>query len=287
MMDVSVTTLLHVLMLYSCSTTATTAQSSSVTNKRLHRSYSDDHIIRSDMTAMDQIMEANEFRAAQVPEVTSFRDGDIAVTTGGRSKACFARSCLWSKSVDGHVYIAYMVSSDYSDLDQRIIKTGMDEIESGTCVRFVPRTHQRDYLDIQPQSGCWSYLGQRGGRQTLSLQSPDCMWSGVTSHQLMHALGFVHEQSRVDRDKHVTVLWENILKDQVKNFEKFKTNNLDTPYDHGSIMHFGMYAYSEDGDPTIVPKRNKAVKMGQRSSLSALDKMKINKLYKCEIHEDY
>uniref|UniRef100_A0A4W5LQB1 Metalloendopeptidase n=1 Tax=Hucho hucho TaxID=62062 RepID=A0A4W5LQB1_9TELE len=162
----------------------------------------------------------------------------------------------------------------------------MENMERGTCVRFVPWTHQRDYLDIQPKSGCWSYLGQRGGRQTLSLQSPDCMLSGVASHELMHALGFVHEHSRTDRDKYITVLWENIWKDRVRNFEKFKTNSLDIPYDYDSVMHFGMYSYSEDGDPTIIPKR-KNTQLGQRTGLSELDKMKINILYKCETLENY
>ena len=59
---------------------------------------------------------------------------------------------------------------------------------------------------------CWSYLGVRGGRQTLSLQSPHCMRTGVTSHELMHSMGFVHEQSRVDRDKYVTIMWPNIYR---------------------------------------------------------------------------
>ena len=45
---------------------------------------------------------------------TSLREGDIAVTAGKRSKVCFARSCLWAKSVDGHVYVAYRLSPDYS-----------------------------------------------------------------------------------------------------------------------------------------------------------------------------
>ncbi|XP_031433702.1 hatching enzyme 1.2 [Clupea harengus] len=233
------------------------------------------------MTAMDQIIEANEYEAASITEGTTLREGDIAVSNRMGSKTCFARSCLWSKSVDGHVYIAYTLSPEYNELDEKTIMKGMELIEEDTCVRFVPRTHQRDYLDIQPKSGCWSYLGVRGGRQALSMQTPDCMSSGVAAHELMHALGFVHEQSRADRDNYVTIKWSNIWKDRLRNFEKFKTNNLDTPYDYGSLMHFGMYAYSEDGDPTVVPKTSWSVQMGQGYGPSRLDKFKINQLYKC------
>lgn len=41
------------------------------------------------------------------------------------------------------------------------------------------------------------------------------------------------------------------------------------------------YAYSQDGEPTIVPKNIKNIKLGQTSSLSHIDKLKINKLYQC------
>ncbi|XP_038576302.1 low choriolytic enzyme [Micropterus salmoides] len=235
-------------------------------------------------TAMDEIIKTNEFQASRIIDgTTSLREGDIAVSSGRRSKVCFARSCLWSKSVDGHVYIAYTLSPEYSEMETKMIKKGMENIEKGTCVRFVPRTHQRDYIDIQPKSGCWSYLGARGGRQTVSLQSPDCLRTGVISHEFMHALGFVHEQSRFDRDKYVTIMWPNIWRDRLRNFEKFKTDNLDLPYDYGSIMHFGMYAYSQDGEPTIIPKigNSKDIKLGQGSSLSHIDQLKINRLYKC------
>uniref|UniRef100_A0A3Q2QF74 Metalloendopeptidase n=1 Tax=Fundulus heteroclitus TaxID=8078 RepID=A0A3Q2QF74_FUNHE len=231
-------------------------------------------------TAMDKIIKANEIYASRIIDGSStLREGDIAVSTGRRSKICFARTCLWSKSVDGHVYVPYMLSPEYCR--SRLIKEGMDNIEDSTCIRFVPRTHQRDYIDIQPKSGCWSYLGSRGGRQTLSLQNPDCMQIGVISHEFMHALGFVHEQSRFDRDNYVTIMWPNIWRDRLRNFEKFKTDSLDLPYDFGSIMHFGMYAFSMSGEPTIVPKNGRIVKLGHSSSLSHTDKLKINRLYQC------
>ncbi|AWP13014.1 putative low choriolytic enzyme-like isoform 2 [Scophthalmus maximus] len=238
--------------------------------------------------AMDEIIKANEFQTSRVIDgTTSLREGDIAVSAGRRSKVCFARSCLWSKSVDGHVYLAYRLSHEYSEMETKLIKKGMENIEKGTCVRFVPWTHQRDYIDVQPKSGCWSYLGARGGRQTVSLQSPHCLQVGVISHEFMHALGFVHEQSRFDRDNYVTIMWPNIWRDRLRNFEKFRTDSLDLPYDYGSIMHFGMYAYSQSGEPTIIPKNRKDIKLGQASTLSHIDKMKINKLYKCGGKDDY
>ena len=40
------------------------------------------------------------------------------------------------------------------------------------------------------------YIGMQGGQQTLSLQSGGCTYTGTAMHELTHALGFWHEQSR-------------------------------------------------------------------------------------------
>ncbi|XP_062312173.1 high choriolytic enzyme 1 [Osmerus eperlanus] len=232
------------------------------------------------MNAMDKILATNG-RLGH-PRGIFFKEGDIAKTFILRSAlSCRENTCLWPKSVDGFVYVPYIISHQYDDMDRITIETGMQDISSKTCVKFVPRTHQQSYVDIQSRFGCWSYLGQTGGSQLLSLQSPFCMWSGVASHELMHALGFVHEQSRSDRDRHVTILWENILQGQAHNFKKYDTNNLNTAYDYGSVMHYGRYAFSENGEPTIIPKPDPQTPIGQRDGPSPLDIHKINILYDC------
>ncbi|XP_076118892.1 high choriolytic enzyme 2 [Alosa pseudoharengus] len=211
----------------------------------------------------------------------SMRDGDIASNSNIRSALiCPANSCLWPKSVDGFVYVPYMISTFYDDMDRIAIETGMLDISSQTCVKFVPRTHEANFIDIQPKRGCWSFLGMIGGPQTLSLQTPSCMWSGVASHELMHALSFVHEHSRSDRDAYVTILWRNIMRGQTHNFQKHNTY-LNTAYDYNSVMHYGRYAFTADGEPTIIPKPDQSIPIGQRDGPSVLDIHKINVLYKC------
>jgi hypothetical protein len=54
------------------------------------------------------------------------------------------------------------------------------------------------------------------GAQQVSLQSPSCVYMGIAAHELMHALGFWHEQSRADRDSYVRINWGNI---QSSNFQ--------------------------------------------------------------------
>ncbi|KAM4560829.1 LOW QUALITY PROTEIN: hatching enzyme 1.2 [Fundulus diaphanus] len=283
---------------------------------RLKRKYSgeileeDEITDRDAMTAMDQILEVN--RKLRAPRGLSFREGDIAISYMRSTINCPGNACLWPKSVDGFVYVPYILSPLYDDMERITIETGMQEISSGTCIKFVPRTHEGNFLDIQPRYGCWSFLGQTGGSQTLSLQTPGCMWSGIAAHEFMHALGFVHEQSRSDRDHYVSIVWKNImpgldewplpripttfeqnktnaiffcLTEYIHNFRKQVTNNLNSPYDYSSVMHYGRYAFSEDGGPTIIPIPDPYIPIGQRDGPSALDLHKINVLYNCGANE--
>ena len=78
--------------------------------------------------------------------------------------------------------------------------------------------------------------------RTVDLISTDQMFSG-----------FWHEQSRADRDDYVTINWDNIPKDKHHNFLKYnykETDDLNRPYDYGSVMHYGMdYLYYQNYYP--------------------------------------
>ena len=57
-------------------------------------------------------------------------------------------------------------------------------------------------------SRCWSYIGLRGGKQDISI-APGCT-ELRPAHEIFHALGRWHEQSRPDRDNFVTINLNNV-----------------------------------------------------------------------------
>ncbi|KAJ6667186.1 hypothetical protein lerEdw1_017164 [Lerista edwardsae] len=155
---------------------------------------------------------------------------------------------------------------------------------SGTC--FWPKS--RDGLvnipvNVSAEFYAGLTLGGLGGRQQLGLVRSSCVHKGAIQHEISHALGFIHEQARSDRDDYVKINWQYVAAEEHGNFKKVTSDNLDLPYDYASVMHYGAYDFSNtSGKATIVPIPNASIPIGQRIGLSNLDVKKINKLYSCD-----
>ncbi|KAM4618120.1 LOW QUALITY PROTEIN: embryonic protein UVS.2-like [Discoglossus pictus] len=236
------------------------------------------NITEPEMDIFSRILETNK------DSTKMLQHGDIAGQVGRSAMVCSGGgdSCRWSKNSNGIVNVPYTISSSYDAYSVSVITDAMKDFATLTCVRFIPRTVEPDYVQIMSGSGCWSYVGKIGGAQAVSLQSGSCIQRGVVQHELDHVLGFYHEQSRSDRDDYVNIMTANIIPSNLANFDKMDTNNLGLEYDYSSVMHYGRYDFSIGaGLPTIVPKPDSTVNIGQRYGLSNLDISKINKLYNC------
>ncbi|MCB7480653.1 M12 family metallopeptidase [Christiangramia sediminis] len=178
---------------------------------------------------------------------------------------------------DNTVY--YDIDGSLSNTDR--VYDAINHWESKTNIEFVKRSGQSNYIYFTPGSGCSSYVGMVGGRQNITLA--DACSTGNTIHEIGHAMGLWHEQSRVDRDNHITIHFENIQSGREYNFETYAENNYDgkeftTNLDFGSIMMYSPYAFSRNGQPTIT-KRDGSTYGVQRSALSSGDVQGINSMY--------
>lgn len=173
--------------------------------------------------------------------------------------------------------VPYVIASNLPSTSR--VTNAIAHIEANTgIVDFVPRTNQSAYVIIRPGSGCSSSVGRTGSVQYVNLA--DGCSTGNTIHELLHALGMFHEQTRCDRDGFVAIHLENVTSGYEGNFTKQCTNATDvSSYAEGSIMHYGATAFSKNGLPTIVSLRGLDSQMGQRSGMNSTDISTVNYMY--------
>ncbi|XP_077375447.1 high choriolytic enzyme 1-like [Festucalex cinctus] len=241
--------------------------------------------IEDDDFSVSTLIEKANVNVGKNPNEPLVMFGDIAVPTGlQNADQCTRNRCLWRKASDELVYVPYSISRDYSTGERETIVNGLRSFAASTCIRFTPRNRQRDFVDIQSRSGCYSFVGRRGGGQTVSLNRRGCVYQKIIQHELLHALGFNHEQTRSDRDNHVRILLQNVESGMENNFRKLNTRNLGTPYDYNSVMHYGRFAFSKNRQATIVPIPDNNVPIGRAERMSPIDIRRVNIVYNCSTY---
>ena len=189
---------------------------------------------------------------------------------------------LWPEGI-----LPYTFADDLPVMNKMATLQAMSLWQNKTNVKFVEVTpensaHYPDFISFEPIAGttCASYVGRQKGRQIVNL-SPRCN-TMITVHEIGHALGLWHEQSRNDRDLYIRIIWENIEEDHRYNFDQHLTDSRDYgDYDYQSIMHYQPYAFSKNGEKTIVAL-TEGVILGQRDHISEKDIAAINELYPAE-----
>ncbi|XP_057304960.1 meprin A subunit beta-like [Hydractinia symbiolongicarpus] len=186
--------------------------------------------------------------------------------------------------------IPYAFSSEFAK-DPKIqegVRLAIAHYEKHTCLRFKNRTYERQYM-LFKKGGCSSHVGANGGVRSVDLSEKCNKW-GVIVHEMMHALGFWHEQSRPDRDNYVRIILDHVPRAARINFKKYgydKVNSLGVPYDIKSIMHYDENAWTGGTKYksiiAINPADQKYLKKSynRKSGFSELDIKQIRLMYKC------
>lgn len=156
--------------------------------------------------------------------------------------------------------IPYAVDGSLANI-KGMIQQAAEHIRSqtGNCIKFVERTNQAKYVRMYFGSGCWSYMGVTGsGPQDLSLGN-GCHYIGTVIHEMMHAVGFDHEQNRPDRDQYLNVNLNNVDPTQRHNFNPTPGGRTYTTFDYDSIMIYGEYSFSVNQQKTMWAKNGRPI----------------------------
>ena len=224
-----------------------------------------------------------ETRPAQFTEIDGLAvfEGDIVlgsaenvrqgISDDGRGVGITGEEFRWPNGV-----IPYKTEAAVRDR----VKAAIAHWQQKTPFRFRARkNNDRDYIVFKagPAGVCQSRVGRQGKEQIVTLGSGCTV--GSTIHEIGHAVGLWHEQSREDRNTFVTIVSANIVPEAIHNFDRHILDADDLgAYDYASIMHYRRDAFTRNGKDTIVPTKPGAV-IGQRDGLSKGDIASLRKMY--------
>ena len=205
-----------------------------------------------------------------------------------QSDGIIDRDWLWPNGV-----IPYHIRLNFSDTEKELIREAIDELNTRTNLNIYPTglIMKKNIEFVKRDAVLGDAQGSsRVGRNRTSrhrIRLKEGFTKGTVIHEILHAAGMWHEQSRRDRDRFVDVRYENIDDDYEHNFDIHDTDaEIITPYDFNSIMHYNGWAFSQDGSPTIV-NRSTGTPVPQNTELSDYDIDGINTIYPVDYYGEF
>jgi len=189
--------------------------------------------------------------------------------------------------------VRFVYADNLTNDRKYIIRKALDHWEANTNVRFYNATNKdtKDpiygfaypYIEfVNSTVTNSSFVGRIGGRQVLNLLPNQPI--DVAIHEIGHAIGLRHEQTRYDRDNSININWANIRPDKRHNFNKYTTNYFAVgPLDYKSVMMYDSFIRDpkfvyNTTIPTLTKRSNGATWTGG-TVLSASDRSWPNYIY--------
>ncbi|WP_343644176.1 M12 family metallopeptidase [Chryseobacterium sp.] len=96
----------------------------------------------------------------------------------------------FSKWPQGRVY--YTIANNMGSINYNKIINAVNEYNTKTNVKWIPRTSQNDYVEFifgsSSGADCWAHIGKKGGKQKVSLDQYISLGSVI--HKMGHSIGF-------------------------------------------------------------------------------------------------
>ncbi|KAK3083946.1 hypothetical protein FSP39_005797 [Pinctada imbricata] len=226
-------------------------------------------------TELDIVMTVDDYMGIQKDRMNENSKGRK------KRKATTRTRTRWPSGV-----VPYEISAEIaSTRDRNEIQRSVNEWNANTCLNFRPAQNgDRNRIRYVNGNGCSSFVGMIGGTQNVNL-APGCRFQRIISHEMGHAIGFWHEQSRPDRDSFVDIIEGNILAPNLFNFDRLPTsqaNNMGVQYDYGSVMHYGARDFTSNGGITVrTLDASFQNRIGNAPGLSFRDFKLANLMYNC------
>uniref|UniRef100_A0A7M5WZJ0 Metalloendopeptidase n=1 Tax=Clytia hemisphaerica TaxID=252671 RepID=A0A7M5WZJ0_9CNID len=235
----------------------------------------------------------------EINELLGYEGDEMILSEEQQKRGVSTSIRLWRDQNTGVIHIPYEIDSSIASSDHPKILRHISEMnEAIRCSQeaWKPKTPQdKHYVLFRNSAGCSSYLGITKFQdskdpsktyQPISLAAGCIRFNqGTVLHEMLHCMGFSHEQSRSDRDEYVTINWSNIIANRERNFQKVSNmmdGSKETDYDYGSVLHYGRNSFGKTVNgvkqETITPKDSNAA-IGQRNGMSKLDIEELNLIY--------